>query len=64
MNPLIPGLCRGKWIEQRVAQGFCVVRRIRYLFATSVMMIYLIQLLQSVSSGLMVAARDSMWISV
>ena len=60
MNPIYPGLCRGKWIKQKVAQGFCVVRGILYLFATSVMMIYLIQLLQSVSTSLMVAAKESM----
>ena len=40
-----------------VACGFYVVRGILYLFATNVIMIYLIQLLQSVSFGLMVAAK-------
>ena len=36
---------------------FFVVRSILYVFAFSVMMVYLIQLLQSVSFGLMVAAK-------
>ena len=37
--------------------GFYVIRGILYLFAGSVVMIYLIQLLQSVTFGLMVAAK-------
>ncbi len=40
-----------------VSCGFYVFRGILYLFAVNVVMIYLIQLLQSVSFGLMVAAK-------
>ena len=40
-----------------VSCGFYVIRGILYLFAANVVMIYLIQLLQSVSFGMMVAAK-------